>query len=323
MDSIEREQLPPTAGAAALGEARSAVSSAQAEVDRLKGEEDKAHGLAAAAQCRAELHPEDESRRAEAERLRGEEGKAHTAWAAAVASLNAKTKRLAELSKAEAEKRGEAERAERKRLEDEARSTEERQRREMCASAGERLEAGGFTRKAAPHDFDNLCRAYADARERRAGLLLVGGTGRGKTTAAKALAPYALFINAVTDDLATLAEDGARAALFENRRRNREGWGEYWKWREECAGAWIIDDLGAEATARTYGEIHEYAGELLYALCEAGQAGFRGVPIITTNYAESRLAERYGPRILSRLRGCFVFVSFSGGDHRQKLPIYS
>ncbi len=167
------------------------------------------------------------------------------------------------------------------------------------------LEAGGFTREASPADFSKVCRGVAEARHRHCGLLFTGPTGRGKTTAARALLPRAVLIPS------RLAGRYVLQAEAEGATEGR---------------AWVLDDLGAEPKSNQFGVMRDYAGDFLFDFCERAARtpeAERGMNIITTNLTADALAARYGARVADRVLSMFVVVRFDGARSlRQTMPVF-
>ena len=203
------------------------------------------------------------------------------------------------------------------------RADEERRRAEAEARRPERmLEAGGFTRAVSPVDFDTLCKAVAEARQRGCGLLFTGGVGCGKTTAARAVFPEAREIHA--GRLCRLYPQWERGDGGDLADILAGGWipGRGGDLADIFAG-WLLDDLGAEARVNDYGNQREYAGDFICAACDGADrrgCGLRAV--ITTNLHEADIAARYGARTASRLRAHFIPVIFHAGDLRALMPVF-
>ncbi len=150
----------------------------------------------------------------------------------------------------------------------------------------------------------NLRIAKRFAQQFAGNLLLVGGTGLGKTFLSSCIA------TAVTQRGHSVTYESA-SRLFSNMEKNRfspdEKTQEICRRYEEC-DLLIIDDLGTElpgnfVTAALYSLVND---RLLY-----------GKPmVISTNLTIDEIRARYSPQIASRLQGDFQGLIFFGEDIR-------
>ena len=120
------------------------------------------------------------------------------------------------------------------------------------------------------------------------GLLLMGGTGNGKTlmldaVAAVMLVKLKVFCNKVAAcDIANVTQ-----------------------LRKACAQRFsILDDFGARKSI---------AEEFVYSIEAAGSLG-----MISTNLDPTMIKQRYGERVIDRLRGGFFTVHFGGDSFRKQ-----
>lgn len=139
-------------------------------------------------------------------------------------------------------------------------------------------------------------------------LLLIGGTGLGKTHICAAIARVVAYGGY------TVLYTGAQAMFndFSNERfRNGYAMSELTE-KYFSAELLIIDDLGAEA-------INQFSVSCLYDLINTRLV--KGMPvIINTNFDAASLREKYADRITSRLFGEYAVFPFKGKDIRaQKL----
>ena len=129
------------------------------------------------------------------------------------------------------------------------------------------------------------------------GLLLMGGTGNGKTLMLDAIAAVLLvklkvFCNKVA------AHEIATAAQL----------------RKVCAQRFsILDDLGTESDIVDFGARKSIAEEFVHAMEASG-----GLGLISTNLDAQMIRSRYGERTLDRLRGGYFTINFRGESFRKQ-----
>lgn len=132
-------------------------------------------------------------------------------------------------------------------------------------------------------------------------LLLIGGTGLGKTHLSSAVAKT--VIEKGYDVLYTSAVN-----LISEFEREKFGLGESDTTRYFMAELLIIDDLGTEIPGN-------FQDSVLYNVIDTRIC--KGAPtIINTNLGAKELSERYGERIFSRLLGIYQPLLFTGSDAR-------
>jgi len=166
----------------------------------------------------------------------------------------------------------------------------------------EYLETNGWTRRVAGKpDFDTAMLAIEQMAVSGRGLIVSGEYGVGKTALAKVVAQ---------------AFGGAfkvRLSLAEELERLTIQWQEY---HVECPfhRNVLLDDLGAEKPVNDYGIVSELAGDFIVRYHELADEGMR--LIVTTNLTTAELDERYGGRVLSRLKDLCVPLRLNGKDKR-------
>lgn len=135
-------------------------------------------------------------------------------------------------------------------------------------------------------------------------LLLVGGTGLGKTFLSACIA------NALVDRGVDIAYESA-PRMFSKLEKNRfspdEGSRAEAARLESCE-LLIIDDLGTEMPGT-------FVTAALYSLVNERLLSGRSM-IISTNLNIDEIARRYSPQIASRLQGSFKMLPFVGEDIR-------
>lgn len=152
----------------------------------------------------------------------------------------------------------------------------------------------------------SICREFADKLQ--GNLLLMGGTGLGKTHLSSAIVGqalkngrYALYVTA-----AELLRDYEHEQFL--RGRGDESPDRTEKYRE-CE-LLVIDDLGSEMTT-------QFSMAALYTILN-DRISRGAATLVSTNLGPAELRERYIDRIASRLLGEFTVRTFEGKDVRQQ-----
>ena len=159
----------------------------------------------------------------------------------------------------------------------------------------------GDDRERMGHNFSRI-RTYAETFSRTSdSLLLMGGTGLGKTHLSSALAKVVIdrgFDVLYTSALNMLSE--FEKAKFRGERDETD--------RYFAAELLIIDDLGTELGG-------SFTEACLYNVIDTRIC--RGLPtVISTNLTAAQLSERYTGRLFSRLLGVYKLLLFCGKDVR-------
>lgn len=129
------------------------------------------------------------------------------------------------------------------------------------------------------------------------GLLLMGGTGNGKTLMLDAIAAVLLVELKVFCSKVAAHEIATAEQL-----------------RKVCAQRFsILDDLGTETDIVDYGARKSIAEEFVHAMEAAG-----GLGLISTNLDAQLIRSRYGERTLDRLRGGYFTINFRGASFRKQ-----
>lgn len=148
------------------------------------------------------------------------------------------------------------------------------------------------------------CRRYAEAP--RGNLLLMGGTGLGKTHLSSAIAGRAIAL-----PLYVVYETAGRLTeTYENARFGRKSYAQEEDPTEKYTSCelLILDDLGSEMTT-------SFTVSALYTLLTE-RINRRLPTVISTNLSPAALIDRYTDRIASRLLGEFDPILFEGVDIR-------
>ena len=149
-------------------------------------------------------------------------------------------------------------------------------------------------------------RAFAgDFDKKKTNLLLLGGTGLGKTHLSTAIAREAIERGF---DVVYETAQGLLAAAEQD--RFHSGYGESEKQMDKYLSCdlLIVDDLGTELT-------NQFSVSVLYNLLNTRINNGKSM-IISTNLGEKNLLERYDDRIASRLFGEFFPLLLRGRDIR-------
>ncbi len=162
---------------------------------------------------------------------------------------------------------------------------------------------GGVPRKQMAHVFDK-CRSYAENFTKTSpSILMEGGTGLGKTHLSLAIAAavidkgYGVIYGSVPDLIAILEKESF----------SRDSDREMHDRLEQC-DLLILDDLGTEFS-------NSFTKSTIYNLINARIAREKPT-IINTNLTLPELKTRYSDRLVSRLVGDNLYLSFIGDDIR-------
>ena len=153
----------------------------------------------------------------------------------------------------------------------------------------------------------DVCRTYARTFGAHAkNLLLIGGTGLGKTFLSSCIA------RVVSDAGFSIVYDTA-ANIFARFEDEKFGRGDESDSNEIVrylkADLLILDDLGTEMTT-------SFVQSALYTIINT-RLLHKKQTIVSSNYPLDSLAARYTPQILSRLEGEYEILTFSGEDIRK------
>lgn len=167
------------------------------------------------------------------------------------------------------------------------------------------LETNGWTRQVAgKDDFNAALLAINEMCLANRGIIINGEYGVGKTALAKVICR---------------AFGGAfsiRLGLSEDRAKLTASWQEYY-----CANPFaqnvFLDDLGTEPQVNEYGVRFEQVADFITTYHETHSLGTR--LIVTTNLTTQELDDRYGGRVLSRLKDLVIPLRLSGSDKRHWL----
>lgn len=141
----------------------------------------------------------------------------------------------------------------------------------------------------------DIVRAYLSG----AGILLTGPAGVGKTFLMSLLAGNKHVQHAERD-----INDWGLSGIH--------GWYDWRDGREV-----VIDDLGTERTAHSYGDKED----LLKLVIEHRYAAQKVRTHFTTNLTAAQISARYGERILDRIMGMCTAFSMTGESYRRKKVI--
>ena len=166
------------------------------------------------------------------------------------------------------------------------------------------VESNGFNREVAGDDFVPLCnaasRAFGITTPRRVGLIVTGDYGCGKTFFVKCLRMKAHFIDlTLAETVEWLDQHGGYQSSLD----------------EMCNRNIILDDLGAESIKNEYGVKRDIVGEFI---CRYHTRG-KGRLFITTNLRGPELLDRYGGRVVDRLKQLCVPFHMNGKSKRKWL----
>lgn len=166
------------------------------------------------------------------------------------------------------------------------------------------LKGAGFSREKAGEDFDTLVngtvKTFNINQPRKVGMIITGDYGCGKTFFIKCLGLAGTFIDlTLTENVEWIDQRGGYQSTMQ----------------EMCEGNVIIDDLGAESIKNDYGVKRDVVGEFI---CRYHTHG-KGRLFITTNLRGTELLDRYGGRVVDRLKQLCVPVRMTGKSKREWL----
>lgn len=147
----------------------------------------------------------------------------------------------------------------------------------------------------------DVCRDFADTFGGGDNLLLIGGTGLGKTHLSSAIAQRVIDSGySVVYDSAQNVFDCYERVRFAHEAGDTE--------RYLTCDLLIIDDLGSEFTT-------QYTSAVLYRIVNERLIKGKST-VLSTNLDNKELKKRYGDRIYSRLLGNYGTCVFAGSDIR-------
>lgn len=161
----------------------------------------------------------------------------------------------------------------------------------------------GFSPEKAGADFNPLIDACIKAfniKERKMGIIVTGAYGCGKTCFVKSLKMASKFIDlTIAETVEWLDARGGYASSM----------------NDMMQGNIVLDDLGAESLVNDYGVKRDIVGEFI---CRYHSLG-KGRMFITTNLRGNELLDRYGGRVVDRLKQLCVPVRMNGESKREWL----
>lgn len=163
------------------------------------------------------------------------------------------------------------------------------------------LERNGFRRSVAGEDnFNQAVEAMLSMRKHRLGVLVSGGVGLGKTR----------FVDTITGHTANLRKFRMADPMSVQWLRMD---GPMW-WREKLRTSNIyLDDMGAEMAVCDFGVRRSVMPEFIDFYHVSGM----GRLYITTNLDGQQMMERYGDRLVDRLKELCVPLKFTGKSRRE------
>lgn len=162
----------------------------------------------------------------------------------------------------------------------------------------------GFDMTTAGDDFAPLCaaasKAFSITHPRRVGMIISGDYGCGKTFFVKCLKLQGQFIDlTLAETVEWLDQHGGYQSSLD----------------EMCERNVILDDLGAENIKNEYGVKRDIVGEFI---CRYHTRG-KGRLFITTNLRGPELLDKYGGRVVDRLKQLCVPFHMEGKSKRKWL----
>lgn len=163
----------------------------------------------------------------------------------------------------------------------------------------------GWTEVEAGEDFFTCIKAFNRAMsfkppQRKVGLIITGAYGCGKTMFVDSLPlPMKKIDLTIPETVEWIDGQGGYASSIE----------------EMCECNILLDDLGAENIKNEYGVKRDIAGEFI---CRYHTRG-KGRLFITTNLTGEQLLDKYGGRVVDRLKQMCVPVRMTGNSKRKWL----
>lgn len=145
-------------------------------------------------------------------------------------------------------------------------------------------------------------KAMMTTSPRKCGLLLTGAYGCGKTAFVKALLPKALFVD--LNDEASLNLIDPKGAFITG-------------YDDVANRSVILDDMGAELLVSHYGIKRDIVGEFICYYHSKGT----GRLMITTNLTGPEMVDRYGGRVVDRLKELCAPLRMQGKSKRTWLAM--
>ena len=166
------------------------------------------------------------------------------------------------------------------------------------------LTQNGFNPDIAGDDFNVLVdcavKTFNITTPRKVGMIITGDYGCGKSFFMKCLKMSGTFVDlTLTENVEWIDQRGGYQSTM----------------RELCECNVILDDLGAESIKNDYGVKRDVVGEFI---CRYHTYG-KGRLFITTNLRGSELLDRYGGRVVDRLKQLCVPVRMTGKSKREWL----
>lgn len=154
-----------------------------------------------------------------------------------------------------------------------------------------------------------FCKRYAEQiTPNSQSVLFFGGTGLGKTHLSLAIAGAA-----IEQGLGVVYSPAQN--LLHKLEKEHFSYGAETPLLDDVFGCdlLLLDDLGAEFTT-------SFSQALIYNIINTRLLSGRPT-VISTNLSLEELADRYTPRVASRIFGCYAIKRFSGADIRQQMRI--
>lgn len=153
---------------------------------------------------------------------------------------------------------------------------------------------------------------------RRPWLFLIGPTGTGKTTLAKAILGY--LEQKRTDESGY--RSGGRSLFAGAKDINRRFLGSEEQWTEARSKEILcVDDLGAEALeVVSFGNVETPVTDLIerrYDRHRYAPAEMNRITVFTSNLDMEGIYDRYGPRVADRIRGMATIIEMKGRSFRR------
>lgn len=166
------------------------------------------------------------------------------------------------------------------------------------------ISSNGFSQEVCGEDYNTLVnsavRAFNTFKPRRVGLIITGDYGCGKSFFINSLNLHCTLVNlTIPENVEWLDANGGYASFVQ----------------DVCNKNIILDDVGAESIKNEYGVKRDIVGEFICRYYEKG----KGRLFITTNLRGDELLDRYGGRVIDRLKHLCIPVVMKGKSKRKWL----
>jgi len=186
----------------------------------------------------------------------------------------------------------------------------------------DKLIEAGYTKELAGDDFQKILDAVSSVANStsKAGMIMLGNVGCGKTTAIKAIVGIVgsfVFVDMSDVMCHKLLEPHIADRRINNGVYEKDGW-----WTIVDDETVIIDDLGSESMQKNYGTPKEVFSTFImkFYADSYNKPDKEARLFITSNLTEKELEDRYGTRTMDRVYAMCTPVTLKQKSHRKYHP---